>query len=832
MSDKIVQGDCLEVMRDLPDACVDAIVTDPPYGLVQNKRGGSGVASINLDSPYGRSRIGTGNGPGGFMGKEWDSCVPGVPFWAEALRIAKPGAYLVAFGGTRTFHRLACAIEDAGWEIRDCFSWLYGCLSDDTEILIDGEWVPYHKATEGSLALCYDTDCDKFSWHPVERLFVYDYDDVAYRIVSERTDQVVSRNHRCIIERDGRWEFVVAEEVAREREARVPVLEAMPGLLDAVPLRQSNAGDAQPSVPLVRHGEAKSAPQGANGLQAGVRDVRRVPHERFDLAVEAQAREEDDVLSQVQRDAAGSRVGEAWAQGGCGGDCRGAAASHSQDDRSVESCLEGRGDVQAGQGQLHRAKVRPVSCGVSGDGPQGRVRHGASASSSDGVREVSDEGGSCASRRSRHSKQRSVESDALRVESGSQAIRGSGFTESTLARVTPIHYVGKVWCVKVPTGAFVARRNGKVFVTGNSGFPKSLDVSKAIDKAAGAERSVVIGTRGLNSWSKDAATGPAINDGLRQNFDRVNTLLAPATDAAKRWQGWGTALKPAWEPIILARKPLVGTVASNVLAHGTGALNIDGCRIGTSDNLNGGAYKSKVEAESDEDSYQCIDPNCPDATTMPYHDHPAPKRKGRHDGTENWRYKHGGAGDFSQPLGRWPANVVLGCACDGDTHDDDCAAAMLDAQTGVTKSTGGKTSGRNALGQGSGWNAHENRPIEINRPQDSGGASRFFYTAKASRRERGEGNTHPTVKPVALMRWLCRLVCPPGGSVLDPFAGSGTTLLAAHLEGFDYLGIEREAEYVEIVRQRLANVETLRESTDPQRRRKEKDESADESESE
>ncbi len=459
MSDKIVQGDCLEVMRDLPDACVDAIVTDPPYGLT-------------------------------FMGKGWDHGVPGVPFWAEAFRVAKPGAYLVAFGGTRTFHRLACAIEDAGWEIRDCFSWLYG-----------------------------------------------------------------------------------------------------------------------------------------------------------------------------------------------------------------------------------------------------------------------------------------------------------------------------------------------------SGFPKSLDVSRVIDKAAGAERSVVIGTRGLNSWSKDAATGPAINDGLRQNFDRVNTLLAPATEAARQWQGWGTALKPAWEPIILARKPLVGTVASNVLAHGTGALNIDGCRIGTSDNLNGGAYKSKVEAESDEDSYQCIDPNCPDAATMPYHDHPAPKRKGRHDGTENWRYKHGGAGDFSQPLGRWPANVVLGCACNGDTHDDDCAAAMLDAQTGtLTSGIPGKRRKPHQTTSMAGTVGMLDRD-EVGYA-DSGGASRFFYTAKASRRERGAGNTHPTVKPIALMRWLCRLVCPPGGSILDPFAGSGTTLLAAHLEGFDYLGIERETEYVEIAQQRLANVETLRESTDPQRRRKEKDESESEGEGE
>lgn len=325
-----------------------------------------------------------------------------------------------------------------------------------------------------------------------------------------------------------------------------------------------------------------------------------------------------------------------------------------------------------------------------------------------------------------------------------------------------------------------------------SGFPKSLDASKAIDKAAGAERDVVPRIR----WD-GKSTGKVVT-GYEAGLNAAVTKGPPRTDAAKQWQGWGTALKPAWEPIILARKPLVGTVAANVLAHGTGALNIDACRIGTTDNLNGGAYKSE-----DEDSYQCIDPNCPDAATMPYHDHPAPKRKGRHDGTENWRYKHGGAGDFQQPQGRWPANVAL----------DEEAAAMLDEQTGERPST---LTGRAEAGQ------RHDLPRQHKREQtgfldgvpagrvyaDSGGASRFFYTAKASRAERtmrgAVDNKHPTVKPLSLMRWLVRLVCPPDGTVLDPFSGSGTTLLAAKAEGFNAIGIEREAEYVEIIKRRLA----------------------------
>ena len=111
-------GNCLDTLRSMPDNSVDSIVTDPPYGLTANKKGGSGAASVNLDNPYGRSRIGTGNGAGGFMGLKWDSDVPSVEIWAECLRVLKPGGHLLAFSGTRTYHRMVCAIEDAGFEVR------------------------------------------------------------------------------------------------------------------------------------------------------------------------------------------------------------------------------------------------------------------------------------------------------------------------------------------------------------------------------------------------------------------------------------------------------------------------------------------------------------------------------------------------------------------------------------------------------------------------------------------------------------------------------------------------------------------------------------------
>lgn len=251
-----------------------------------------------------------------------------------------------------------------------------------------------------------------------------------------------------------------------------------------------------------------------------------------------------------------------------------------------------------------------------------------------------------------------------------------------------------------------------------SGFPKSMDVSKAIDKAAGAEREIV-GER----KSDGGRTGgnSEFSDVLNQS--RTIQITAPATDAEKQWQGWGTALKPALEPITVARKPFKGTVAANVLEWGTGAINIDGCRVEGDawtrstpykDNIKGG----KLHAAKSESTYEC----------------------GPQSGND---------------LGRWPANLI---------HDG------------------------------------SDEPTEL-----MGAAARFFYCAKASKKDRGEGNTHPTVKPTDLMAYLCRLVTPPGGVVLDPFMGSGSTGKAAVREGFRFIGIEMDAGYLAIAEARIAN---------------------------
>jgi site-specific DNA-methyltransferase (adenine-specific) len=236
-------------------------------------------------------------------------------------------------------------------------------------------------------------------------------------------------------------------------------------------------------------------------------------------------------------------------------------------------------------------------------------------------------------------------------------------------------------------------------------------------------------------------------------------ITAPATPEAQQWDGWGTALKPAVEPITVARKPLQGTVAENVLTFGTGGINIDGCRVGTEE------IKEKTSIK-------------PERKSTGIYGHF--KETQRFNGN---RTSHG--------LGRFPANLI---------HDgsEEVVGMFPDTRAGAIPKGRFKIDSKNGIyGK---FNERENKErVEF----DSGSAARFFYQAKADKGERGQGNTHPTVKPIDLMRYLCRLVTPPGGVVYDPFTGSGTTLIAAHEEGFNWIGSEMTKEYWDIAVQRI-----------------------------
>lgn len=383
------------------------------------------------------------------------------------------------------------------------------------------------------------------------------------------------------------------------------------------------------------------------------------------------------------------------------------------------------------------------------------------------------------------------------------------------------------------------------------GFPKSLDISKAIDKAVHAEREV-IGTKKSGIANPKEKGRHTIGAGKAVVVD-VTTPSTPSTPSALAWDGWGTALKPAWEPAMLFQKPVAHKhVAGNVVKWGTGGLNIDASRVGS----------------------DVIQTN-------------------GHEGDKFAKYKGGEQGESVQKkthVGRWPANVVLahtpeckvigvkavgsgaakigvartrnngvglgakekrkGAASAPDSYgtetveawecSPDCAVAELDRQTGTLRSgpnpkRRGTDKTRVALGAFKGQ-----EECAAPRGEDLGGASRFFYCAKVSTSERNEGledmadrevhrygrglvqghdpdapaidkNHHPTVKPLKLMRYLCRLITPPGGVVLDPFSGSGSTGVAALQEGFRFIGVEREPDFAEIARKRLKAAEAKNE---------------------
>lgn len=933
---RIILGDCVKVMAALPADSVDAIVTDPPYGL-------------------------------GFMGKQWDSLPPGPEWAAECLRVLKPGGHLLAFGGTRTWHRLAVAVEDAGFEIRDSIAWMYGCLTDDAEILTDTGWKPGTEVKEGDLVAQWDHETGHITLAPVEQTYRAPWNGEMRVLRNSDTDQVLTPNHRVyhrtmkrkIIDGyraawyEDQWEVAEADDVTRHQPTRLPVA----GVHDGPGI----GGDAYAALlgwvwtegSFDRSGTGVRITQSSvNGDKVAEIDAlveSLTAHKRYDRTRTYKGRDyvettwffSGDFARRVRGDLPGKRptYNLLW--------------SMTADEKRA----------------LYRAAMLGDGSGWGGKSPQFHQRWESDLVWLQTLLALINMAGKVGMRKDR--------------DNGSLYVRNRATTELQHKHLKDDreHYSGEVWCVKVPTGAFVARRNGGVFITGNSGFPKSLDVSKAIDKDNGRkfedrfalgrhirERREALGltTAEVNGWfgyrdgcqhwerqDRSGARVPTLADwrilrerlGLSDEYlplvERVEAerevigtktagiavpgekgrytvggsrsvvvdVTAANSDAARQWSGWGTALKPAFEPVVVARKPLgAGTVAANVLQHGTGALNIDGCRIETDDNLNGGGYsatpnsgafllggcQSRAELERLAAAGGKT-PNGENATTvLARADRPVADR----------------VGEYVQPSGRWPANVILdesqAAALDeqsghGDSggasrffyvarKDDECPSGPYSstASTADSPSNGDDPApgsvpadaptlahhdtGRQTVSPSMNGTPNESRPnggrstqqtpttgaesspappparptltrnpansAEPVEPTDTttttpdrwtsdGSAanatsngthaekalgeldSRFSYVAKAPKKERPvvDGVAHPTVKPLALMRWLVRLVTPPGGTVLEPFAGSGTTVEAALLEGVNVIAIEREAEYLPLIQARIDRVQ-------------------------
>ena len=374
------------------------------------------------------------------------------------------------------------------------------------------------------------------------------------------------------------------------------------------------------------------------------------------------------------------------------------------------------------------------------------------------------------------------------------------------------HWTATAW---EDAGFEVRERVAHIF---GSGFPKSLNVGKAIDKAAGAEREVVVVREDFaarapkNNFDQFSATNPSENGiNTRAFAQKKGQITAPATPEAQQWDGWGTALKPAMEDWWLFRKPLAErTVAANVLKWGTGGLNVDACRVEGESGNGHWTNNREVGKNGIYGKFQALP-------------------------IDN--------GNNGHAQGRWPANLIL--SYPEDEYDDEGNLLPTPGKDEVLKGFP-----ESAGQQGDVKGTEPSKPGEANcygifgrvasaKRGDTGSAARFFYVAKSSKRDRDEGcegleekgkvfngqsaqpagnaagsvedkfstqpakNFHPCVKPTALMQYLCRLITPPGGLVLDPFMGSGSTGKGAVLEGFRFVGIEQDAEYIEIARPRI-----------------------------
>ncbi|AFQ97465.1 DNA methylase [Mycobacterium phage Dorothy] len=865
----LYHGDALDVLAELPDRSVDAVVCDPPYGLEFMGKDWDAPwqeSDVNADAGFHGGGISATRKLPSFTGTTNPKCLrcrgtrrgrrdgtakvavclcrDGGQFpniravemrafqqwcqeWAsECLRVLKPGGHMLAFGGSRTWHRLASAIEDAGFEIRDSIAWLYGCLTADTEVLTDSGWKLGIDVTEGDLVAQWDSETDQITLAPVQQVFRAPWDGPMRILRNADTDQVLTPNHRVYhrpAQRkmvsgkrrrwfDNQWQVAEAADLSTWNPVQLPVAGHHEGsgiggddyaaLLGWV----WTEGGFDPSGTGVRI--YQSSVNADKVAEIAALMDRIGAHKRYDRERTYRGRVYTETMwfisgelaERVRADLPGKRptYDLLWRMTG------------SEKLALLRAAMLGDGSGWGTRSQQFHQKYEDdlvwLQTLLALIGRSGKV----------GMRPDR--------------------------QCGALYLRDRATTElqARHLRDDTERYTGEVWCVKVPTGAFVARRNGKVFITGNSGFPKSLDVSKAIDKRPGVGRHAefaaelkaarrtagytnsfdvaekVTGRRtgAVANWEKyqwpEAQWWPALRDllGMDAKWDGViaeaqrevvgtrphgrNSLMGglegrgtlaesplteASTEAARQWQGWGTALKPAFEPIVVARKPLVGTVAANVLEHGTGALNIDACRIGDGS-----------ESQGPRDSSE-----------------PSATRRYTSSGAVNIAATPGPRG--GSPSGRWPTNVVL----------DDTQAAELDKQSGNLP--GGVTVRRNMHGQEQNANgiygSRKRYASEDFTYGDSGGASRFFpvfkYQAKAPAKERPgyvneDGNkvAHNTVKPLDLMRWLVRLVTPPNGVVLDPFAGSGTTAEACIHEHKRCITIEREADYLPLIVARLS----------------------------
>lgn len=660
----IYQGDSFEVLDTLEEKSIDAIVTDPPYGLTSiTKRYGkedSTPAKEGKDGSFARLSK-------GFMGKTWDGTgiEYNVEFWKKCFKVLKPGGYLLAFGGTRTFHRIACAIEDAGFEIRDTLMWLYGCYSSDTQVLTNKGWKYFYELDKTEKILQWDKDTNLLNWYQPKEYFEYDIDDDMVHLKNRNTDQLITKNHSVyakVTTRRKPKERVFNRYEACELKKSWNIDLPLAGQL-INGLRVDNAyiiGWWLTDAYKHKDSNACMFSQSKTRTLNKLKDWLNLHNIKYSEYVKKAKKEnhKDEHIIYVNNELS------LWLR-------------QNYPNRELTMNVLQRD---------YNSRLNLLEGLMDGDGS---------------IRENS----YCEVFYSKNKERLDIFQAlvvSLNIRSHIDYIKGCVYFNvkknttqlQNKHRLDNVHYIGKVYCLKTGTGAFVVRRNGKAFISGNSGFPKSQNVGKQIECK---EKYGKTNSQSLRRLELEEGVNPHIvrqpNNGL---MGEMKEFVRKEYTCLNQYAGYGTCLKPAYEPIIMARKPVEGTVADNMLKYGVGGINIDECRVG------------------DE--------------TVSIHNAPV----GTFAGGE--RERGSDTNSYRESQGRFPANVIT----DGS---DEVKANMPD-----TKSNGGKTTMSDfSKYKGSmmnTFNLKENSSRKDSNyiaPCDEGSACRYFYCAKASKKDRDEG---------------------------------------------------------------------------------------------
>lgn len=752
---QFICGDSYEELQKLPDNSVDSVVTDPPYGLGKPPD----VAEVMKDWVEKGYHDIKGKG---FMGKKWDAFIPQPRLWKECLRVLKPGGHLLSFSGTRTQDWMGMSLRFAGFEIRDSIAWVYGCFSDDTEVLTQKGWLHHNDVNLKDKILQWDKNTNKLTWTKPIRKFEYNIEDDMVLFENRHTSQLVTKNHSI---------FAKIRKHSRNKKPefyeKVPAETIKKNWQIDLPLAGEYEGEINVEHPYLigwwltdawRHGDGKACmfSQSKTITLNKLRQYFTSNNIHFSEYTKRVRQKNHNIEHTFYVN---------------GNIAQYLIEKYPNREMNWDMLLWSK---------KHRFQL--VEGLLDGDGSRNENRGYSEVFWSQKKERLDIFQALCLS---------------LNIRSHIDYKKGCVYLNRThnTTQLQAKHkkslqkYKGVVWDFETETGAFVVRRNGQAFISGNSGFPKNHNIGKAVDKLQGNERKDL----GLSDISRPNAKNH--NNTVGGNPHNNNGKVRITKDHSE-WEGWGTALKPALEPIIMARKPASEkSIAENVLKWGTGGINIDECRVKFSDVADEAESKGKNQHSRYKNSIM----RNPAPNGIYHKDTRPPKdyvAQGRfpanliHDGSE-------------EVIGLFPNKV------EGKDNFKHSATSIFGSK--------GKTNNYNGNSKSS-W----------------GSAARFFYCAKASPKERNFGledeqetttddgrkkkidnafqrgktlrnNNHPTVKPVRLMRYLTKLVTPPEGVVLDPFMGSGTTGIGCKENGFGFIGIDNVEDYIKLSKKRIIN---------------------------